>query len=360
MPVRNKEIDMREICIGVLPVFIGFILDCLLGDPGTMPHPVRLIGSLITGLESRLLPLDIQKNAVSEGALSQRQIRRTRRAGMLLVVSVLVISTAIPALALYAAYRLHIWAGVAVESIFCYYLIAARCLRDESMKVYMAFHSGREDSLASGRQAVSMIVGRDTRNLDAEGVIRATVETVAENTSDGVTAPLFYMAFGGGVLGFFYKAANTMDSMIGYQNERYLHFGSFAARLDDVLNYIPSRLTAVLMIAAAWLLHMDGAGALRVWKRDRRKHKSPNAAQTESVCAGALGVMLAGDASYFGRLYKKETIGDDKRPVEPEDIRRADRLMYVTAVLMLVLTLLVRGIIFGWLGRDIWQGICHT
>ena len=337
---------MEKIYVGVLPIFMGFILDLVLGDPYTMPHPVRLMGRLISTLESCLLKTDAdrgEKAGQSEKQDEGSQGRRLRAAGTVLAVLVLAASTGIPALLLYASYHIHTWLGIAVESIFCYYVIAARCLRDESMKVYRALNSGGEDSLICGRKAVSMIVGRDTGSLDEQGVIKAAVETVAENTSDGVTAPLFYMAFGGGALGFFYKAANTMDSMIGYQNEKYRYFGSFAAKLDDVLNYIPSRLTALLMIVAAYFLHMDGKNAYHIWKRDRRKHKSPNSAQTESVCAGALGVMLAGDASYFGVLHKKETIGDAKRPVEAQDIERANRLMYLTSVFMLAIVILVRG-----------------
>ena len=266
---------------------------------------------------------------------------------MLLAVLVLMIATGIPALLLYAAYHIHVCLGILLEGIFCYYLLAAKCLKDESMKVYRALVPETEDSLQRARQAVSMIVGRDTEQLDRSGVIKAAVETVAENTSDGVTAPLFYMAFGGAVLGFFYKAANTMDSMIGYQNDKYMYFGTFAAKLDDVLNYIPSRLTAWMMIVGAWILQMDGAEAYRIWKRDRRKHKSPNSAQTEACCAGALNVRLAGDAYYFGKLCKKDSIGDDIRPVETADIPRANRLMYGTTVIMLLFALLVRGVVFS-------------
>ncbi len=192
-----------------------------------------------------------------------------------------------------------------------------------------------------------MIVGRDTASLDRDGIIRAAVETVAENTSDGVTAPLFYIALGGAVGGFFYKAANTMDSMIGYKNEKYAELGRFAARLDDVLNFVPSRLSALQMIAVCPILRMDAQNAFRIWRRDRRKHASPNSAQTESACAGALHLRLAGDAWYFGELHKKPFIGDDDRPIEPADIRRANRLMYGTSVLMLLISAAIRCIIFG-------------
>ncbi len=345
------SIMVREICIGIFPVFIGFILDCIAGDPYCLPHPVRWIGRLIGGLEQCLRKPDKNIKQPKDTVRIKREIVKERLSGMLLVLLVLLISTGIPAFILYIAYHWCTWAGVVIEGIFCYYLIAAKCLKDESMKVYQALVSGGRDSLIQGRKAVSMIVGRDTEELDKEGVIKAAVETVAENTSDGVTAPLFYIALGGGVLGFFYKAANTLDSMIGYKNEKYRYFGTFAAKLDDVLNYIPSRVTALLMIAASFLCHMNGKNAFYIWRRDRRRHKSPNAAQTEAVCAGALDIMLAGDACYFGKLERKDTIGDAVRPVRPEDIKRANSLMYTTAVFMLVLVLAVRGFLFYALFR---------
>lgn len=198
------------------------------------------------------------------------------------------------------------------------------------MKVYRAI---ARDDLTEARKAVSMIVGRDTESLSREGVIRAVVETVAENTSDGVVAPMFYTAIGGSALGWMYKAANTLDSMIGYKNEKYLHFGRFAARLDDALNFIPARISAVLMIAAAFLLGMDSKNAWRIFRRDRLCHASPNSAQTESACAGALNIRLAGAAYYFGKSVHKPTIGDDTRAVCGEDILRANRLSALTSVL---------------------------
>ena len=270
--------------------------------------------------------------------------KHERTAGVILSVIVLSVSTALPAVLLLVCYRLHFWLGIVGESAMCYYLLAARCLRNESMKVYRALAAGDTEG---ARRAVSMIVGRDTDALTAEGITKAAVETVAENTSDGVTAPMFYIMLGGAAAGFFYKAANTMDSMLGYKNERYLRFGCFSAKLDDALNYLPSRLTALLMILSAYLSGMNGGNAYRIWRRDRLNHASPNSAQTEAVCAGALGVMLAGDAVYFGKLVKKQTIGDDLRRVTPEDIPAANRLMYVTSVLMLLLTLTFRTLLFG-------------
>ena len=318
-----------KIWIAVLPLLAGFLLDLLLGDPYWLPHPIRLIGRGIAGLER---------------VLRKRLPGRERMAGILLAAVILALSTAIPALVLFLCYRICVWLGVAVESVFCYYLLAARCLAKESGKVYRAAAAG---DVEGARRAVSMIVGRDTAPLDMQGIVKAAVETVAENTSDGVTAPMFYIMLLGAGGGFFYKAANTMDSMIGYKNEKYLDFGRFAAKLDDVLNFIPSRLTALLMILSAWLLRYDGRNAYKIWRRDRFNHASPNSAQTEAVCAGALDVMLAGDAYYFGQLCKKKMIGDDIRPIEPNDIRRANRLMYCTSVLMLTIAAAFRVIVYG-------------
>ena len=255
---------------------------------------------------------------------------------MLVVVTV---STAIPAMILSIAYK-YIWQlGLVLESFWCYQILAAKSLKVESDRVYVAL---KEEGLEAGRKAVSMIVGRDTQNLTEKGVVKAAVETVAENTSDGVIAPLFYMLIGGAVLGFAYKAVNTMDSMVGYKNEKYRYFGTAAAKLDDVVNYIPARISAILMIIAAFITGMDGKNALRIFKRDRYNHKSPNSAQTEAVMAGALDVQLAGDAWYFGVLNKKPTIGEPVREIEIEDIRRSHTLLYVTSVLALVVGMVVK------------------
>ena len=318
-----------KILIAVLPLFAGFVLDCILGDPYSLPHPIRLIGKLISAMEKLARRL-FGKHLFAGGAV--------------MAATVLLVSAGIPSALVILLYRTNVWLGAAAESILCYYMLAARCLRDESMKVHRAF---LESDTEKARRAVSMIVGRDTAVLDRNGIIRAAVETVAENTSDGVTAPMFYMALGGAPLGFFYKAANTMDSMIGYTNEKYLLLGRFAAKLDDVLNFIPSRLTALLMIVSAGMLRFDMKNAWKIWRRDRRNHASPNSAQTEAVCAGALDVRLAGDAYYFGELHKKPFIGDDIRQIENEDIRRANRLMYCTSALMLIICTAVRAVLWG-------------
>lgn len=298
----------------------GFILDFIFGDPAWIYHPVRIIGKGIELGERLLRRISGEKHLTAAGAVLWLMI-----AGL---------SFLFPLGILLLAWKIHPGLCFALESFWCFQILAARSLCRESGKVYDRL---QENDLPGVRRAVSMIVGRDTESLTEEGVTKAAVETVAENTSDGVTAPLIYLMIGGAPLGFLYKAVNTMDSMLGYKNDRYLYFGRVPAGMDDIFNYIPARLTALLMIAAAYLTGLDGKNAWKIYKRDRKKHASPNAAQTESVCAGALRVQLAGDAVYFGKLYKKEFIGDSLRPIEPQDIRRTQRLMYVTALLVLFL-----------------------
>ncbi len=302
----------------VMAFIAGFILDLFLGDPIGVPHPVRWIGNLI-GL-------------ISDAFLKKADTQREKRIyGTLMVIIVLLVSGLLCFFLLMFAYKINSYFGVIIEMVITYWCIAAKSLYTESMKVYYAFeYSG----LPAAREAVSMIVGRDAKVLDETGVIKATVETIAENTSDGVIAPLIYLAIGGPVLGIIYKAVNTMDSMVGYKNDKYIDFGRSAAKLDDIFNFIPSRISALLMIFSCILLGQDysAKNAIKIYKRDRLKHSSPNSAQTESVCAGALQVQLAGPASYFGQMVMKPFIGDSVRKIELEDIKRANKLMLTTAV----------------------------
>lgn len=325
-------------CYHIFAFIAGFALDLLIGDPHFIPHPVRLIGSLISFCDKRL-NCDAGYN-ISEKKLNLIKYKR----GMLLAFIVIFATFAMSVIIIVAAYSINLYAGVIAEAVMTWQILATKCLRVESMRVYDAL---RTDGVDAGRRAVSMIVGRDTSVLDAAGVTRAAVETIAENTSDGVIAPMLYTAIGGPVLGFVYKAVNTMDSMIGYKNDKYMYFGRFAARLDDVVNFIPARISAYLMIAAAFIggRLFDGKNAYRIFKRDRFNHASPNSAQTESVCAGALRVQLAGDAVYFGKLVKKKYIGDGLREIEYEDIKRANRLMYITAFLCELLAVAVMSLV---------------
>lgn len=325
-------------CYHIFAFIAGFVLDLLIGDPHFIPHPVRLIGSLISFCDKRL-NCDAKYN-ISEKKLNLIKYKR----GMLLVFAVIFATFTMSVIIIVAAYSINLYAGVIAEAVMTWQILATKCLRVESMRVYDAL---RTDGVDAGRRAVSMIVGRDTSVLDAAGVTRAAVETIAENTSDGVIAPMLYTAIGGPVLGFVYKAVNTMDSMIGYKNDKYMYFGRFAARLDDVVNFIPARISAYMMIVAAFIggRQFDGQNAYRIFKRDRFNHASPNSAQTESVCAGALRVQLAGDAVYFGKLVKKKYIGDRLREIEYEDIKRANRLMYITAFLCELLSVAVMSLV---------------
>lgn len=320
------------ICWAVLG---GFVLDAIFGDPAWLPHPVVLMGKAITALEKRLRA---QFPQTPQGELC----------GGAVLAAILPVGTfLITALVCRLAAALHPLAGLAVQMFWCAQALAARGLVQESRNVYKEL---QKQDLPAARKAVARIVGRDTQNLTAEGVTKAAVETVAENASDGVIAPLLYMLLGGAPLALTYKAINTMDSMIGYKNERYLYFGRCAAKLDDAANWLPARLSALLLVLASALLGEDAQGAWRIWRRDRRNHASPNSAQTEAAMAGALGIQLAGPAWYFGEKYDKPTIGDARRPVEPNDILRADRLLYGGGVLGLVLLGLVRWVVWFWGG----------
>lgn len=304
-----------------MALLAGCILDWLMGDPYWLFHPVRFMGNMISALEARLRRLFPEHLLLAGGVL----------AGFMCLFW-----TLIPVLGFLGIYRGLLFFGIqrhwiyiclfVLESFFCGQLLAARSLQTESMKVCSAL---KEGDIEKARKAVSMIVGRDTAVLDRDGIARAAVETVAENTSDGVIAPFFFMAVFGPAGGFFYKTVNTMDSMVGYKNETYLLFGRAAAKLDDAVNWLPARLSGMLLAAAAWLLPgMDGKNAWRIFKRDRFNHASPNSAQGEAACAGALHLRLAGDAWYFGTLYKKPYIGDDDRPIRPDDIKGVCSLMF--------------------------------
>ena len=286
----------------IAAMLAGFLMDLLLGDPYWLPHPIRLIGNWISFLEKRLLGSKTEEKHTTP--------EQEQRRGMLLVLAVLSSTAFVTAVLLLGAYRLHPYLGAVIESIMTYQILATKCLKVESMKVYQELKKG---DIAASRKAVSMI----------------------------------FTAIGGPILGFFYKAVNTMDSMVGYKNDRYLYFGRTAAKLDDIVNYIPARISALLMVVSCFLCgkEFDGKRAWYIFKRDRYRHASPNSAQTEAVCAGALGIRLAGNASYFGKIVEKPYIGDAERAVETEDIKRADRLLYATAILCEAICLSVLWII---------------
>ncbi len=312
-----------------LAVAVGFVMDLIFGDPYWLPHPVRFIGWMITKLEKR-----IRRNA---GAVKQL------RAGA--VKLLIVISFVTAALCFGIIYGLsllgEIWlfAGMVY---FSYTALGTSCLAREAKKVEKAL----EKDLEEGRKQLSYIVGRDTAKLSEEEIIKATVETVAENTTDGSVSVLFYLFAGGPVLAYFFKAVSTLDSMIGYRNEKYKDIGWASAKLDDILNYIPARISGVLMVLSAYLMGLDGNNAFRILKRDHANHLSPNCAWTEAAAAGALGLSLGGSHEYFGRIVEKKTIGDRKRNTERADIRRMNRLMYTTVCLAFAVLCLISGLVF--------------
>jgi cobalamin biosynthesis protein cobD len=305
-----------------IAILIGYIIDQIIGDPHGFPHIVIQFGETISFFENHLYGMT-----------------NKRVAGLLLVIFTLVTCTGVPAVILAIAWHISPALYLIIESIICWQLLAVKSLRVESSKVYDELEHG---TLESSRNAIHMIVGRDPDALDKTGIIKAAIETVAENTSDGVAAPLFYMAIGGALGGCFYKVVNTMDSMIGYKNDKYIDFGRAAAKLDDLLNYIPSRVCAIYMIVAAKINRLDASRAYKVWKRDRQKHASPNAGQTESVMAGALGIQLAGDAKYFGKIIKKPCLGDNLRPVMSSDILSSHKILNTTALLIIITILILR------------------
>lgn len=332
-----------------ISLMIGFILDLLFGDPPGIPHPIRGMGKTI-GWSEKLVRRWSGSSGENRGNGENRgsgesggcgenggteesggiggSKTKELAGGFFLVLGNLLFWGLFSLGICRLAYGMNPYLGIAVESFLCFQLLAAKSLKSESMKVYDALKNG---TIEEARTAVSMIVGRDTQNLTEEGVTKAAVETVAENLADGVIAPFLSMAVGGAFFGYLYKTVNTMDSMIGYKDEKYLYIGRAAAKLDDVCNYIPARLSALLLILSCPLCGLDARGAWRMWRRDGRNHASPNSAQTEAAAAGALGIQLAGDAWYFGKLYKKKTIGDEKRKAEPEDIVRVNRLMMTAA-----------------------------
>ena len=319
----------------------GILLDQIIGDPYFMPHPIRDIGRFIMVLEKKLL-------GETKG-VENRDPKGEKRRGILTWFIVILTTLLFSTLIVVGAYMINKYLGIVVESILTCYILAARSLCKESMAVSKELQKG---DIPGARYKLSMIVGRDTAELSEEEIIKAAVETVSENTSDGVIAPLIYTAIGGPILGFLYKAVNTMDSMLGYKNDRFKDFGFFAAKADDVFNYLPSRISALFMIAGAFVLRLfsesyDPKGAAKIWKRDRLNHKSPNSAQTESVCAGALGLKLGGPHLYGGVMVDKPFIGDEKRHAEVIDVARSNALMFMTeAVSVAIIVLLLITIMF--------------
>ena len=310
-----------------LSTFTAFILDQIFGDPRNFPHPVVIIGKLISAMErfTRKVFPKTNKGELAAGAFTW------------LVVAT--VSFAVPFIALVLLAKVNVWAAFALNIFWSYQIFASKSLKEQSMLVYRYLEA---EDLPNSRKYLSWIVGRDTSELDPEEITKAVVETVAENTSDGVTAPMLYMMILGAPLGMLYKAINTMDSMLGYKNDRYMYFGRIPAKIDDVANFIPARITGLLMCLTASLIGLDGRNAYRIYKRDRLKHLSPNSGHLEAACAGAMHIMLGGDSFYFGKLVEKASLGDPDREVRITDIPGSIKMMYASSLAMLALLEVVR------------------
>lgn len=296
-------------------ILLALLLDALLGDPRWFPHPVRIIGWLALKVE----------------VVSRRLIKKERIAGTVTGLIVLSVTGGVGWLMLWGARRLDPRLGGLVAVLLFYSCFAARDLLAHSRRVYQALAAG---DLLAARQQVAWLVGRDTANLDQAGVVRACVESVAENSSDGVVAPLFWAVVGGPLAALLYKAASTLDSTFGYKNERYLYFGWASARLDDLVNFVPARLSGLGLVASAWLCGLDWLGAWRIYRRDRHNHASPNSGHPEAAAAGALGLQLGGVSSYFGQPVEKPTMGDALGEPQPGHILAVNRLVLVLTLLM--------------------------
>ena len=351
------------------PILI-FLLDLLIGDPSWLPHPVILMGKAINVLEG--LFREKSKKTEQEEIIHYRELIAGRVVACLLPMATLLITGVIYIMLVRtfsAGHKAGLVVLLALDCFWGFQSIAVRDMLKESRNVYGKLSVSSQskvsdsedgvpvevqkqfsDSLEGARKAVGRIVGRDTAALDKGGIIKAAVESVAESFSDGFAAPMLYYSIGGAPLALCYKSINTMDSMIGYKNEKYLYFGQAAARLDDAANFLPSRIAALFIIGASFLMSfkyqlVSGARAFRIWRRDRRNHASPNSAQTEAAMAGALGVRLAGGAWYFGEYYEKPYIGDAEREIEDEDILRANRIYLAASVIGTVFAVVLRGIL---------------
>lgn len=318
---------MNILVCHIIGLIVGYVLDLIIGDPHEMPHLIRLIGNFIAFIENK-----IYKNKKSNGLYLV----------LIVISSVIAVTSIITVICLKLSFVIYI----IFDALITFYCLATKSLVNESKKVAQDL---ADTGINKARKSLSMIVGRDTESLDEKAVLKATVETIAENSSDGVIAPMLYLCIGGPVIATVYKAVNTMDSMVGYKNERYSNFGFFAAKLDDIMNFIPSRIAAVISILASLLCGFDALSAFKIWRRDRLNHKSPNSAQTEAVYAGALKLKLAGGAYYFGKWVEKPFIGDEIRQIEIADVYRAHKILYVSSIIslfMCVILLMITYVIF--------------
>lgn len=310
--------------LGLMTLMTGYVLDLIFGDPYSFPHPVRYMGKLIRWTEKKI-------RAVAKTG-------RVLKIGGFVLWFVTVATTFVITYGIVKLSQIHPALYFVVNSVLLYTTLATKCLADEAKKIMKVLQTG---TIEEARKQLSYIVGRDTTSLSQGEIIRATVETVAENTVDGIIAPLFYAFIGGAPLAFAYKAINTLDSTVGYKNEKYADIGFASAKIDDIANYLPARIAALLMTLASFILRLDYKNCLKIAIRDRKNHKSPNCAYSEGAVAGALGIQLGGTNVYFGEVVYKPTIGDKKREIQIEDITLTNRIMYMTSLVGLILFTLI-------------------
>ena len=307
----------------MIEIILGFLLDLIVGDPQNPIHPIRIIGSLCKTVEKFFR--SILK-------------RYLKVAGLLTWILVVFIVFIFNYLLLKVTYRINPSVTMILGSVMIYFCISTKALKIEGLKVVKYVI---KDDIEGARKQLSYIVGRDTKNLDKESILKAVVETVAENMSDGVIAPLFYAGIGGAPLAFLYKAVNTMDSMFGYKNDKYIEFGYFPAKLDDVFNYIPARLSGYFIVIVSFILGLDYKNSFKIYKRDKNNHSSPNSAHPEAAVAGALNVQLGGPNYYFGKLVEKQTIGDDREKIDINKVNNTNNILYCSAVLGCIMALII-------------------
>lgn len=311
----------------MIQIILGYTADLFIGDPYWLFHPVRWIGQFILFLEKKLLK--------AETAFKQKT------KGLLVLLLVSSVSFVIPFIILKLSFAIHVLLGLVIESFMIYQIFATKCLDVETKKVYMALKTG---DIKQARKAISFLVSRDTHDMSVEDIIKASIETIAENIGDGVIAPMFYVVIGGAPLGWYYKSVNTLDSMVGYKNDRFNHYGYCSAKWDDVLNYIPARLTAVFILVAGLFLRFNLRNGIRILKRDKRNHASPNSAFPESAAAGLLDIQIGGKASYFGEVSMKPTMGDANKNIEISDLYKVKQLLYATSLVGLFVLLSIRSL----------------
>jgi len=311
----------------MIQIILGYTMDLFIGDPYWLFHPVRWIGQLILLLEKRLL--------------KEESGNKQKFKGLLLLIIVSSLSFVIPFYLLRLAFKVHMLLGLFVEAFMIYQIFATKCLDVETKKVYKALKNG---DITEARKAISYLVSRDTESMTDEDIIKASIETIAENLGDGVIAPMFFVVIGGAPLGWYYKSVNTLDSMVGYKNDKFNHYGYCSAKWDDVLNYVPARLTAIFILIAGLFLRLNLKNGIKMLKRDKHNHSSPNSAFPESAAAGLLDIQLGGKASYFGEVSMKPTMGDKNKTIHVEDLYKTKQLLYVTSGVGLFILLCCRSI----------------